>query len=259
MRGFPKPDVDISFLRADQVSGRLEALDNETEAADAPPEEGEDEDGVEPDGVRDINGVRQRDLELDGDGGDAVTSDVDGDDPNLSEYEDRRRLRAEEGQHERRSRRLGIIQRSLRLERMAYRTTMAKVHPEEDAVDIVETLQRYDVRLAKVADEQARVARMASRLRRGCEDSVQEARRRKQERDRFAAERAKQRRQQERHQQRELQRRQMEAEEARAVQRQLDHSRREKVWLSDARRALGLGSRQRRILGELDITEYPVP
>ena len=278
MRGLPQPDFQLSFLRADQVAGRLDRLEDEDAAVQHPDEVGandedEDEDGVEPDGVRGLSGQRQLVDQFNEDEH-FLEEVLDEDEAELSEYEDRRRLRADEIQHRQRLRRNGIIRTSIRLEQLAYQKTVP--HAGRGAHgEIAETLQRYDQRLAAVDSEVSHHDRLATALRDRCESSLRQARLRRQEREQAARAMARQQRQWERRQKRELRRQQLEAEEARAIKRELDRRRqlevdearairreldrrrREKQWLLDVRGRDPQRMPRRTILGELNTADYP--
>ena len=236
---------------------RLNTLEEEMEVGSQPDEDAEeDEDGVEPDGVRNIHGVRQLDVASDDD---QVPEPLETDDSDLSEYEDRRRMRVEERRHGQRQRRAGIIWTSIRLERLAYEKTVSRGHHADLPTDISETLERYDARLAAVGREVAQHGRLASQLGGQCESSLWQARSRRKERARVERVMEQQRRQQERRRRRELKRQQREAEEARATQQKLDRIRREEAWLTQIRESTFNGSCRRQVLGEISTANYPQP
>jgi hypothetical protein len=192
MRGLPRPDVKLAFLRPDQIVQQLEELeDGETEQY--PGDVEEDEDGVDTECVRDEFGEREVDLSH----ADPAVDDgtmfyqSDSDDPDLSEHEDRRRLRQEEKKHEKRQEQLGHLRRSLRLEQQAFHKSIPSAtaestvtiddDDEEDAIqvpsheDVNRTMQRYDERLARVDEEIRLHTQAASRLLQQRELSAEQA------------------------------------------------------------------------------------
>lgn len=192
MRGLPRPDIQLAFLRSEQVVQQLEDLGAQ-EGGRQPENVDEDEDGIDAECLRDEHGERGL-----GDGeGDSARRDgaryssTDSDDSELSEYEDRRRLRLEEKIHETQQGRLGLLRRSLRIEQQAFQksipktaqaqTTTGEDDDDDGAIevpsheDIDRILQRYEERLARV-DEETLVHRQArlqlSRHRRSSEEQA---------------------------------------------------------------------------------------
>lgn len=272
MRGILRPDLHLAFLRPDQVVAEMQELANSTNQDEQEPDE--DEDGLEPDGVRDVSGARQLtplpEAYLASD--DPVSSACDSDDSALSEYQDRRRLRREEKDHVQRRRRLGIIRTSLRLELQAYKKSipLSRTRMTEEAAgdievvdglnphdDVKDVMQRYEVRLARISIEEREHARTASRLSRRRALGVKQARARQQERQlaRRQAELERERQRQEEEREHRLQRQL--AKRMRQARLEKVRVRRERQWLEMARSEAGTERRPRRILGELDTRDHP--
>lgn len=285
MRGLPRPDLRLAFLRPEQVSEQLYRL--EGREVDGNPDEAnedEDEDGVDADGIRDKFGKREPPPE-EHDGSSNDLTMTDSDDSQLSEYHDRRRLRREEKDHERRRQRLGILRRSLRIERRAFHKSIphhatADVPIGDDESgdratevrrneDLDEVMRRYDERLACIDEEEERHARAVSRLFESRSLSVRQARIRRREREEKRRVFEARARAEEEHIQRararaeaERARRDMEEERARARAKEAREEemlmRHQRLWLSSTRSRARIVQRGRRVLGELDIAEYPV-
>ncbi|OAG33833.1 hypothetical protein AYO21_12067 [Fonsecaea monophora] len=178
MRGLPRPDFHLAFLRPEQVFEQLRRLEGHEVDTDAD-EMNEDEDGIDADGIRDEFGERRLPPEEHG-GSSSELSVFDSDDSQLSEYQDRRRLRQEEKVHQRQRQRLGILRRSLRIEQQAFRQSIphhdhrAMPGEEEEGEghtaetsphrDLAEMIRRYDERLAHLEEEQRQHAQAASQL-----------------------------------------------------------------------------------------------
>ena len=202
MRGLPRPDIQLAFLRPEEVVQQLQNIDDQADEQTSEVETGDDEDGLDPEGIR--NGFGHRELfpaELDS----AATYEpifdaFDPDDSELSEYEDRRRLRREEKQHDQREAQLGLLRRSLRLEQQAFHKSIPRSHGRSDQVggdddsddgivvpsqgEIERIMRRYDERLAQVGEAESAHARAASQLVEHCDFSLRQARARRQQRER---------------------------------------------------------------------------
>jgi hypothetical protein len=289
MRGLPRPELRLAFLRPEQVSEQLQGLER-TEADEHADEANEDEDGIDADGVRDEFGERELPLDEDnGQSGDVSISDSD--DSRLSEYQERRRLRQEEKNHQRQQERLGIIRRSLRLEQQAFRKSIPhhrhRGHRGEDGEDgededhmahprphhdIDDMMRRYDERLTQIEEEHRRHSQAASRFYERRFFSTQQARLRRQaqERERRMLEaQARAEAQRLRRRAREEARVRIRVEEARirrvtaaereqAVRAQAISVRRQQDWLRSTRNQSQTIQGGRRVLGELDVVRYPV-
>jgi hypothetical protein len=197
MRGLPRPDLRLAFLRPEQVSEQLRHLE-QTEADENMDAVHEDEDGMDADGLLDEFGEREVPLEEHDDSAGEL-SVFDSDDSQLSEYQERRQLRREEKKHRRRQERLGTIRRSLRLERQAFRKSIPRqvsrgtrggggedenrAAPGRPHQDIDDMMRRYDERLAYIEEEQRRHAHAASQMYERRFFSAQHARRRRQARE----------------------------------------------------------------------------
>jgi hypothetical protein len=193
MRGLPRPDVKLAFLRPDQVAQQLEELEG-GEAEQYPEGVEEDEDGIDTECVRNEDGERELDsshVDPPVDDG-SMLYDSDSDDPELSEYEDRRRLRQEEKKHEKRQEQLGLLRRSLRIEQQAFHKSMphrtrgpVTIEDDDDEGDAIQVpshddvssvMERYDERLARVDEEIRLHAQAASGLFQQQELSAEQAR-----------------------------------------------------------------------------------
>jgi hypothetical protein len=210
MRGLPRPDLHLAFLLPDQVYEQLQRLEGREANADVgEASEDEDEDGIDAEDIRDKFGERQSHLEEhDRPSSDVSMSDSDG--SQLSEYQDRRRLRLEEKDYERRQQRRDIIRKSLRIEQQAFqqsiprpgRRRISTEDSEDDQPpigarlnkDLDDIMRRYDERLAYVEEEERRHSQAASQLSERRLFSAQQAqirrRARDEERVRVAAENA---------------------------------------------------------------------
>lgn len=244
----------------------------------------EDEDGVEVEGIRDESGERA--LAPAGDDSSSAEGSIlevsDSDESQLSEYQDRRRLRREEKDHERQGQRLGILRRSLRIEQAAFRQSIPRGAAAGGHQDLHDIMRRYDDRLARIDEKQRRHTRMAERLYDRRSLSARRARERRRQREmerrlfeaQTRAERRERRRQQEQRRVERVRRRQEEervrvqveqARISRAMAEEREQALREEEilthrhrdWLASARNQGRTGQRGRRILGELDIDQYP--
>ena len=293
MRGLPRPDIQLAFLRPEEVVQQLQNIDDQADEQTSEVETGDDEDGLDPEGIR--NGFGHRELfpaELDS----AATYEpifdaFDPDDSELSEYEDRRRLRREEKQHDQREAQLGLLRRSLRLEQQAFHKSIPRSHGRSDQVggdddsddgivvpsqgEIERIMRRYDERLAQVGEAESAHARAASQLVEHCDFSLRQARARRQQREReqraldarIQAEAERRRRAQEQavaeraqqvqEQERASARRLREARRANAVRQERRQRRLQGLWLSSARSQTQHPLQGRRVLGELSMVEYP--
>ncbi|KIW99340.1 uncharacterized protein Z518_11418, partial [Rhinocladiella mackenziei CBS 650.93] len=171
MHGLPRPDIDLAFLRSEQIIERLddlEEVENDHDVDDTT----EDEDDV------DIEGLDEGAIVADNYSEDS--SVWDSDDSQLTEYHDRRRLREEEKEHQRRRERLRILRRSLRIEQQAFYKSIPRsvvatdsIHNNDDDdddgktrrhEDLDEVIRRYDERLARIDEEEKEHAQVVSRL-----------------------------------------------------------------------------------------------
>ncbi|KAL8723100.1 MAG: hypothetical protein Q9181_007357 [Wetmoreana brouardii] len=256
MRGLPRPDIQMAFLRAEQVIAQLQALSVDEHEANS---DDDDEDGLDAEGIRDVLGFRRGlatpDPASSSDASDPNASDTDS--TELSEYEDRRRIRAGEKEHQRVRQRLGIIRQSLRLEKQTFQKSITRFmrqvpedHHPGRSNDVEEIMHRYDIRLAHVASEEARHSRTITGLSRRRLFSLQQARHRRQERHEVAlqAKLEAQRRQ------REIVRQEQQAERRRQARMEEARVRHEQQWLISARRQRQ--GQQRRILAPLDTRGY---
>ena len=274
MRGLPQPDISLAFLRPEQVVEQLQRLEG-AELEEISMGEDEDEDGIDIEGLRNRSGRRETLTDEPDDFG------LDSDDSELSEYQDRRRIRQEELHHEEQRRRLGLLRRSLRLERHAFDKSVPQVatmdlstDDSDDEVltravvvsaDLGEVMRRYDERLARLDEEERQHTRAAKRLFQHHENSARQARQRQRGRDqaRRAVEAQRVRHAQEeararvRAQEADLQRAIIKVREE-AAQAEAKLVRRQQQWLASARRPTQIAGQRRRALGELDVANYPV-
>ena len=295
MRGLPRPDIRLAFLRPEDVVQQLENLDDQQDEQIPEVETGDDEDGLDPEGIRDRFGHRELfPAELDSAAPyEPIFGAFDADDSELSEYEDRRRLRREEKQHDKREAQLGLLRRSLRIEQQAFHKSIPQSNARSDQAaeddddddddgivvpsqgNIEHIMRRYDERLAQVSAAESVHAQAASQLVERCDFSLRHARARRQQREReqraldarIQAEAEQRRRAQEQavaEQARQVQaqerasaRRLRKARRADAVRQERRLRRLQRLWLLSARSQTQHPLRERRVLGELSMVEYP--
>ena len=296
MRGLPRPDIRLAFLRSEQIIEQLNHLERQLGDGDTD----EDEDGVEVEGIRDEfrGGERVPAEHNSSSAEESIFGAFDSDDSQLSEYQDRRRLRREERDHERQEQRLDILRRSLRIEQTAFRKSIPRGAYREDPIeddeggegdtqvgghkDLHDTMRRYGERLAQIDEKQRRHARMAERLNERRSLSVRQARERQRQQEierrlleaRTRAEERERRRLRERRRAERVRRAQEEervrvrveaARRARAMAEEREQAireeeiltRQQRDWLVFARNQGRTEPLGRRILGELNISRYP--